>query len=256
MRKMVNKMTLDPSGPNFHQAMRAAVTGLTQQGISIIQYDNKRNPYSRRLDSSVRVALSGEMNQIVNSIQDRICQDVSFDAREVSVEIACAPDHIGVEGMVFDLENWELLLDHQPCTDIDSNHHHLPDRTIGEFNCRHIGHLFMLNVSERNFTQDQIDARHKENLDGIEWNGKQESLYSMTQKMRQNETEQRRQRGTLEIIRQVSQNDPAFRQDIKHLWASIKALDTDYKAMGKTLDSHKIIMKPGRKYNINARAFR
>ena len=256
MRQMVNKMTIDPERLNYHQTMRLAVTELSQQGISYVHYDNKRNPYTRRLDSSVRVALSGEMSQIVQNITYKLADDLQCDAYEISVEQTPAPDHEFVQGKVFEIAEFEKLQAYEPATDTDGEIHHLTKRNIGQYNCRHTFFPFIIGVSERSHTQEDLDKIHDRNHEKIEFNGKKHTLYELTQLQRQNETDQRKERGKLEIIRQVAGSDPAFKQDMRESQAKIKDLRTEYSRLGQVLEPHGIIMKPNRAYNINARGFR
>ena len=245
-----------PEATTGPAAMRAAVTELSDQGISIVHYAGKgKQPYSRRLDSSVRVAISGEYSQIVDQIQTRLGEEVGFDAREITVETACAYDHLTVQGKVFDLENWELLQAGEVATDTEGETHLLDKRAIGQFNCRHIGMNFMLGVSEPSYSREELDRVNNRNKEGIEFDGEKMSLYSATQWQRRNETEQRRVRGAREVLYPF-RNDPQFKAEYKEYGARIKALDTSYKRMGQALEPHAIIMKPGRKYNINARGNR
>ena len=256
MRKMVNKMTINSEKTNYHQAMRAAVTELSQQGISYVHYDNKKHPYTRRLDSSVRVSLSGEMNQVVQTIQNKLASEIGADSFEITVEHASAPDHEGVQGKIFEAAEFEKLQSGESAVDIDGETHILEKRAIGQYNCRHGAMPFLLGISEPSYSREELDMVNRTNKEGIEFDGEKMSLYSATQWQRANETEQRRERGKLEIIRQVAGNDPAFRQDMRESQARIKELRTDYARLGKVLEPHGINMKHGRKYNINARGFR
>ena len=241
---------------NRGEAMRAAVTQLADEGISIIHYQGEgKKPYSRRLDSSVRVAMSGEMYQIADTISDRIGEEVGYDAKEITVESAPAIDHENVQGMIFDLENWELLNNHELAYDIDGGAHLLEHRAIGEYNCRHFGMNFMLGVSERSYTPEELAANNKRNQEGIEFDGQHMSLYQATQWQRKNETEQRRTRAAREVLYPF-RNDKEFKADYKELGARVRALDTSYKRMGAALEPMALRMKPERKYNINARAAR
>ena len=256
MRKMVNKMTIDPERSNYHETMRAAVTELQQAGISYVHYDNGKNPYVRRLDSSVRNSLSGEMNQIVQNINNKLAQEIQAEHFEISVEMASAPDHEGVQGKIFEASEFEKLQSGQEAKDIDGDIHLLEKRAIGQYNCRHQYFAFILGVSEPSYSQKELAAIEQRNHAGIEIDGEKMSLYTATQKQRANETEQRRERGKLEIIRQVSKGDPAFRQDMRESQERIKELRTDYSRLGEALEPYGIRMKTERAYNINARAFR
>ena len=257
MRRMVNRMTIDPERINRHQAMRQAVTQLAQEGVNYVKFDNKKNAYTRRLDSSVRASLSGEMSQVVSAIQEKLGQEIDSDAIEISVETACAWDHLDCQGKIFTLENFEKLQAFEVAETIDGEKVQLGgSRQIGQYNCRHMTSNFLIGISEPSFSKEELEKINKKNKDGIVFDGRKLALYDATQLQRQLETEQRKHRGALEIIRQVGGNDPAFKQDKKELWATIQGLRKQYNRLGDTLAPHAIIRKPGRMYNINQRGFR
>jgi len=254
---MVNKMTLSPEPLNYHQALRATVTELSNQGISHVHYDNKNQPYTRRLDSSVRVALSGEMNQIVTAIQHKLADEIGADGIELTVENACSWDHLDAQGKCFSILEFEKLQNFEVAETIDGEKVQLGgNRQIGQYNCRHGQMPFLIGISEPSYTKDELDKVNKRNTEGITFDGKKMTLYTATQQQRQNETEQRRERGKLEILRQVAGSDPAFKQDMASSRARIKELRADYSRLGEALQPHGIIMKKGRTYNINARGNR
>jgi len=254
--KMVNKMYVDDDHINYHRAMREAITELGREGISFIDYDNGKHPYTRRLDSSVRNALSGEMSQIVQEINYKIAEDIGADSFEVTIEYNPAPDHEFVQGKVFTAEEWEKLQNGDPATDTDGETHHLTHRVIGQYNCRHLGVPFFTGVSERACDQKELDKIYNDNHANIEFEGKKYTKYQASQLQRQIETESRKTRGVKEILHNVAGNDPAFRRERNELNASIKALNERYERLGETLKPYAMRAKKERMYNIDARGNR
>jgi hypothetical protein len=254
--KMVNKMYVDEDRINYHQAMREAITELGRSGISFIDYDNGRNPYTRRLDSSVRNALSGEMSQVVQEINLKIAEDIQADSLEVSIEFNPAPDHEFVQGKIFSLPEWEKLQSHEPAVDSDGETHHLIHRAIGQFNCRHSIRPFYTGISERGHTKEDLKKIYSDNHAKIEFEGKTYSKYQASQLQRQIELQLRQNRGVKEILHNVAGNDPAFRREKSELNATIKALNGRYERLGDTLRPYAMRAKRERTYNIDARGNR
>jgi len=254
--KMVNKMYVDKDRINYHKAMREAVTELGRSGISFVDYDNGRNPYTRRLDSSVRNALSGEMSQVVQEITYKLAEELQADSFEVSIEFNSAPDHENVQGKIFNASEWEKLQNNEPAVDSDGETHQLTHRVIGQFNCRHRGRPFITGISERAHSKEDLEKIRKDNHADIKFEGKKYSKYQASQLQRQIETELRRQRGVKEILHNVAGNDPEFRRERNDVNASIRILNARYEKLGETLAPYAMRAKTERTYNIDARGSR
>ena len=143
INQFVSKIMSDDSEERISapSAIRQAIRELTDKGICSVDYKSGR---TQRMDSAVRRDIMAEFTNIVSEIQQKVADEVGFDAVEITVEYAPAEDHADVQGMVFTNEEYEKLQNHEPAADIDGNIHHLEKRAIGQYNCRHSALPFMI----------------------------------------------------------------------------------------------------------------
>jgi len=250
--RLANQIMSDDDRISAPSALRKAVADLNQEGISFVDFRNGRK---MRLDSAVRNSLFTEMTNIVHEVSNKVGEELGSQHTEVSAHIAPADDHADIQGQVFENSEFEKLQAGEIAEDIDGNKHQTI-RPIGFWNCKHVIFPFFLGISERAYEQKDLNNYLKNNEKGIEWNGERISLYDATQVQRRIETELRRNRGALEIVRQVAGVDPAFQHDKSVLNRRIKGLRAEYDRLGDILKPHAIRSKAERSYNIAARANR
>jgi hypothetical protein len=252
IKHFVNRLTLDDDRINGPTALRKAVRELTEQGISYVDYDNGEHPYTRRLDSSVRVSLMSEYTKITQEVQRELAEEVGYTGWEISAHAFCAVDHESVQGCIFENAEYEKLQNHEPATDIDGETHHLEKRAVGEYNCRHLAFPYMIGISEPRYSEKYLDRIQAENEVGVQYHGERKTLYEATQIQRGLETELRRNRGALAIIKGVAGHDPAFAHDKAVVNKRIKELRGEYDRLGKLLQPHSVRQKNERSYNVRS----
>jgi hypothetical protein len=211
------------------------------------------------MDSAVRNSLFTEYGQIVRQVQQKLADEIGMDGVEISVEHTCAWDHEDAQGHVFTNEEFEKLNNFEEAEDIEGVKIRLgAQREIGtgQYNCHHQAMPFMIGISEPSYGKDELEKVNKRNKDGAEFEGKKYTLYELTQLQRRNETEQRRNRGALEIVRQVAGADPAFAHDKARLNGRIRELRGEYDRLGKVLEPFAIRSEKERTYNVAARVYR
>ena len=232
IRQYTNRLMMGDED-NAPTAMRKAIRELSEQGISTIDYRSGRHV---RMDTAVRNSLMGEFTNIVQQIQVKIGEEIGTDAVEITVEHACAWDHEDAQGRVFLNEEFEKLQNFEVAKDIDGVEVQLgAQRRIGEFNCRHMAIGFLVGVSERSFSPEELEQVNQRNEDGLEWNGENITIYEGTQIQRRLENEMRRQKEFLNLYKEVRETRPELEHDYQRTKARLADLRSEYHAIGDKL---------------------
>lgn len=241
--RFVNKVMSDTDRISVPSAMKEVVRELTAQGVATVQFGKKR----MRLDSAVRLNIMGEFNNIVKEIQFKLAEELQ-SGFEITVEYAPAEDHAQVQGMIFTAEEFEKLQSGIPATDIDGGIHHLEKRAIGEYNCRHSAMPFVIGVSERNFSPEQLEQIEARNQRGINFNGEHMTIYEATQKQRELETSMRGTRENINYYKPLRDSLPEAQSEYSKNRARLAELRNEYHALGDKLKPLAIREKMDRSY--------
>lgn len=171
---------------DYRTAMRKALQQLSDSGVRRLSYDSG---YTQRLDTAVRRNVLDGIHAIQQAMEDEIGRQINANAKELSVHENSALDHEPIQGHVFTNEEFDKLQNNDDFEDIDGNSFSGLARVIGQWNCRHFAHSFIIGVSKRRYTQKQLDANIERNHKGYSLpNGKHLTMYECTQMQRQLET--------------------------------------------------------------------
>jgi len=254
IRKYVSRLT---TGDEEYApvAIRKATRELLDQGISTINHKSGR---IERMDTAVRRDLLQEYTQIVNDVQEKLGEELDASAIEVSFHRNSAPDHEDIQGRVFLLSEFEKLQSGQEARDVIVEkydpekpeeewlgEYYQTDRPITFWNCHHMIFSFLLGISERSTSLEDLENAKKENKDGIDWNGERISLYDGIQEQRRIETALRREKEAKAILYELRgiENAEHYYQQTRQ---NIKALNAEYERLGEILRPYAIRMKPER----------
>ena len=206
---------------DYQKAMYGTIKQLSSSGVKKIYYDNvgkKRQdgsivkyPYSRRLDSSVRMNILDGVRQVNIGIQEQVGKEFGANGVEISAHSPCAPDHIFIQGQQYTKKQFNK---------INAN----LKRPVASMNCRHFVFSIVLGVSSSNYTKKQLNQYKKESNSIVEYQGKKYTKYEATQVQRKIETAIRQQKD-LQIIAKAS-ND---KETIAKAQKKISQLTQEYK---------------------------
>ena len=246
-RNRIGKMVrlIANGGADLPSVMRKTIRELAREGISAVSYFSGRK---MRMDSAVRRDLVGEFTSIAQDVQKQIAQEIGADGWELSAHRHSAEDHEDAQGHVFTHAEYEKLQSLETGVDIDGAPHHLEGRPIGYWNCRHIAYPFVIGVSQRAHSPDELAQIRKRNGDGVMWNGQRISLYAAEQQQRKLETAMRREREMLNALKPLSDTDPKMRNEWRRSNSRLTNLRQEYRRLGATVRPHGLRMKPERSY--------
>ena len=184
---------------SYSEATREIIHNLGYNGMKVYYPSG----YRRRLDSSARQNVLDAVRQINQHGNEIVSQELGFDAVEISAHLNSAPDHEPVQGRVFLKEEFEKMQAGADFKDVDGRSYSGFNRSIGQWNCMHFAFGFSTKISKRKFTEEQLQEMEKKNHDGFTYNGKHKTLYWATQKMRQIETQVRREKDAANAFREA-----------------------------------------------------
>lgn len=175
---------------SYNELTRWAVKELGYNGMQV-QY---ASGYHRRLDSAVRANIISAANQVAQQGSDIVKEDLGMNAVELTAHQAPAPDHAPVQGRVFLNAEFAKMQNGEDFEDVDKHKYSGFERKIGEWNCMHMAMGFDTRYSVRKWTDAELKKILEDNQKGCTVNGKHYTMYQANQRMRQIETEVRRQK--------------------------------------------------------------
>jgi hypothetical protein len=210
---------------DYKAATRQAIQEIGYNGLQV-RYDSG---YHRRMDSAIRQNIIDGANQLAQQSSLMMGDALGYDAVEISAHARSAPDHEPVQGRVFLKSEFDRMQNGQDFVDVDGNRYAGFKRPIGEWNCMHIAMSFSTQHSVRRYSDAQLADWKKANNEGVTIEGKKYTVYQAVQKMREIETEIRRQKDT--AVAATAAGDNILRQSCQ---TKINALTAHYNAFAKS----------------------
>lgn len=212
----------------YQQSMRSTLKQLSSSGVRKIEYESG---YSRRLDSSVRMNILDSIRQVSNESQKLFGEEFDSDGIEISVHQNPAPDHQMVQGRQFSNKEFEKFQNDKRAIDytgmvFEPEFEGHDRRSISEYNCYHYVFSIVLGVSKPQYSNEKLqeiidNANKKFNFDGKEY-----TLYEMTQLQRKIETAIREAKDTQILAKASEDKDLVLQSQTR-----ITQLTTKYKQL-------------------------
>lgn len=214
---------------DYNSAMRRTMQQLNDSGIKYVTYNPESGRiYSQRLDTAVRRNLLDGIRQINQGVQDEVGRQFGADGKEISVHPFSAPDHEPVQGHQFSNEEYDKLQNNEPFTDYEGKRFNAIARHIGFWNCRHFTFSIILGVAKPTYTNTQLEQFIRKNNDGIKLGNKHYTMYEVTQKMREIETNIRRCKDGVMMARTLNDKELVSKYKQK-----MRKYQNDYKYITK-----------------------
>lgn len=165
---------------DYNKAIQRALRQTAQQGLQVVyppkrQKDGTMRSYRRRLDSAVRQNVLDGVRAVNNDILWQLGNEYGANGVEISAHELCAPDHLMYQGKQYSKEVFETI-------------QMTLRRPFGLWNCKHTMHPVILGVSERAYSDDELDKFRSHSTEDIEVDGVVKSRYEWTQEQRRVET--------------------------------------------------------------------
>jgi len=200
---------------DYNSVMRQTVRELSDNGLTHIEYDNEnKRYYRRRLDSSVRVAVSGGLQRLHRTYMDAIGEMIGADGREISWHSGARPSHVDFAGRQFNMKDYEEI-----CVPL-----------LEDYNCYHRAFPIVLGISEPAHSDKELAELNKQDQEPRPFEGRTYTMHEATQKQRQLETAIRRQKD-----RAIAFGKAGISDDEKIALAKAAALSDKYKQFSRAM---------------------
>lgn len=170
---------------DYNSVLRRTVTQLTNSGLRKIDYASGR---ADRVDVAVRRAVMTGVSQITGKIAEYNADILGTEYFEVAWHIGARPTHAVWQGQVWSKRELYDVCGLGTVTGL-----------LG-VNCYHEYYPFFPGISQRNWSDEWLDAKNREESEPKEFNGKRYTLYEAKQRQRQMEVAMRAQREKVRLL--------------------------------------------------------
>ena len=170
---------------DYNSVLRRVVTQLTNSGLRQIDYSFGR---ANRVDVAARRAVMTAVSQITGKISEYNAQKLGTEYFEVEWHAGARPTHAVWQGRVWSKEQLYSVCGLGTATGL-----------LGA-NCYHTYYPFFPGISQRNWSDDWLDAKNLEEAEPKIFDGKGYTLYEAKQRQRQMETAMRAQREKVKLL--------------------------------------------------------
>jgi len=177
----INSGTFD-----YNSMLKKTIQEMTKSGIRTVDY---ATGWSNRVEVASRRALMTGVAQVTGHINEQNAAKLGTDKYEVSWHSSARPEHQVWQGRVYTMKQLKEIcgLGTGP--------------GLCGWNCYHSYYPFIEGVSERMYTDDQLDQMNTEENKPKVYNGKEYTTYEATQRQRQLETLMRKQRQDIKLLK-------------------------------------------------------
>lgn len=170
---------------DYNSVLRRVVTQLTNSGLRQIDYSSGR---ANRVDVAARRAVMTAVSQITGKISEYNAQKLGTEYFEVEWHAGARPTHAVWQGRIWSKEQLYSVCGLGTVTGL-----------LGA-NCYHTYYPFFPGISQRNWSDDWLDAKNLEESTPKTFQGKEYTLYEAKQRQRQMETAMRAQREKVKLL--------------------------------------------------------
>lgn len=170
---------------DYNSVLRRVVTQLTNSGLRQIDYASGR---ANRIDVAARRAIMTGVSQITGKITDYNAEKLGADHFEVAWHSGARPTHAVWQGKVWTREQLVNVCGLGSATGL-----------LG-INCYHEYYPFFPGISERNWTDEWLEEKKRQENTPKTFGGKEYTLYEAKQQQRKMETAMRAQREKVKLL--------------------------------------------------------
>ncbi len=187
LKQKLDDATMDiASGAfDYNKAIKNTIHEMTRSGVRVVEYESG---WHNRIEVAVRRAIMTGVTQVTGKINDMNAEALETDYFEVSWHATARPDHQKWQGRVYSRKELETVcgLGTGP--------------GLCGWNCYHSYYAFLLGISKRTYTDEQLDAMNAKENEKKVYRGKEYTTYEATQRQRNLETIMRKQRQDIKLL--------------------------------------------------------
>lgn len=172
---------------DYNTVLKRVINELTNSGLRTIDYSGG---WSNRVPVAARRALMTGMAQVTGKINEQNAEQLGTDNFEVTRHIGARPSHQVWQGRVYTREELVSVCGLGTVTGLNGA------------NCYHDYYPFIPGVSERTYTDEELDRMNAEENTPMEFEGKKYTKYEALQKQRRLETAMRAKRQDIHLLKE------------------------------------------------------
>lgn len=222
---------------DYNSVIKRVINEMTNSGLRTVDY---ASGWTNRIDVAARRAVMTGLNQLTGQIQEQNAETLNTDKYETSWHSTARPEHQLWQGRVY---SYDELVSVCGLGDV---------KGLKGANCRHDYFPFIEGVSERVYTDEQLEEMNAKENEKREYNGKEYTAYEATQRQRYLETAMRAQRQKVKLLQEAN----ADQKDITAVKCKYQKLSKEYtdfsKKMGLPQERQRIYSDGLGKINMNA----
>jgi hypothetical protein len=202
---------------DYNTVLRNTVKEMTNSGLRYIDYDSG---YSSRVSVAVRRAVLTGYNQVVANINESNAEKLETNYFETTYHSGARPTHQPWQGRVYSKEELVSVCGLGTVTGLCGA------------NCYHNYYPFIKGVSERTYTDEELDRMNQEDNEKREFRGKSYTKYEALQRQRKLETVMRAERQEIKLLTEGGAGD----DDIMSANARYNKTSDEYARLSKTMN--------------------
>jgi hypothetical protein len=201
---------------DYNSTLKKIVQEMTKSGLRTVDYSTG---WSNRVEVAARRALMSGVTQVTSHINERNADELGTDKFEVSWHSTARPEHQVWQGRVYTRKELRDIcgLGTGP--------------GLMGWNCYHSYYPFIDGISERQYTDEQLEDMNAQENKPREFNGKEYNAYEATQRQRQLETLMRTQRQKIKLL----ENGGAIQEEIIFAKAKYQGTMQQYKMFSEKM---------------------
>lgn len=201
---------------DYGSVLRRVVTQLTNSGLRKIEYGSG---YASRVEVAARRAVMTGVANLTGEIADYNAKKLGTEYFEVEWHAGARPTHAVWQGQVWTKEQLYSVCGLGTVTGL-----------LGA-NCYHTYYPFFPGISQRNWSDEWLEAQNRKESKPKEFRGKEYTLYEAKQRQRQMETAMRAQREKVQML----QDGGADQQEIMLQKAKYQGQLGEYAAFSRKM---------------------
>lgn len=170
---------------DYNSTLKKIVQEMTKSGLRTVGY---ASGWSNRVEVAARRALMTGVGQVTGHISETNARELETDKFEVSWHSTARPSHQEWQGRVYTMDELKSICGYGSVIGLKGA------------TCYHDFYAFVEGVSERQYTDKQLDEMNAKENEPREYNGRKYNAYEATQRQRQLETLMRAQRQKIKLL--------------------------------------------------------
>lgn len=202
---------------DYNTVLKRVVKEMTNSGLRSVDY---ASGWSNRVEVAARRAVMTGFNQVVAKVNESNAEELDTNYFEVSYHGGARPSHQEWQGRVYTKKQLESICGLGEVTGLCGA------------NCYHSYSPFIKGVSERLYTDEELDRMNREENTPKEYRGKKYTKYEALQKQRKMETLMRAQRQEIKLLKEGGTSE----EDITNATIRYRGTSAEYARFSKAMN--------------------